>query len=368
MNRLHIFADLKPYICTFADCDDKLVQFPNRAAWADHEFTKHRINRFWNCPECPKRSSTATDWAEHLIVVHQCAFRGPNLEVASGMAYNAGSRPTENEECPFCRVILGKSRRAFVKHVGSHMEEIALMALPRSHLGDSEDESVISRRGSMGTSLLPERSDFTPNNSLPGLSGTNSSVSPESISDAMGKRQLNQTLRIMVPDADGALEPTNLPPFRGPDQDPLLECPFPFLKCFREFPVSDVREWIQHSFEHFRIDGRWPRTVDPPKINSCCFCPETFQSSSGAISWRDRMEHVKIHQHHFGHRLAAARHDTALVEYLWQNGLLSLAEYRELMPSTRAAVESQQSLQPPPPLPLEVSEGGDSLTLNSHNR
>ena len=334
MIRFHVFADLRPYICTFADCDDKLAQFSSRAAWADHEFTKHRINRFWSCPECPEKSLTAAGWAEHLEAVHQRAFCGPNLEVARDMAYNADSKPSEKEECPFCRGVLGRPRRAFVQHVASHMEEIALMALPRDRLGDSEEKSVISWEGSMETSRLVASSRITQNNSLPCLTRATSSRPSLSVSDGMGERQINGALRIMVPDADGALEPTSLPPLRRADQDPVLECPFTFLKCFRRFAVSDEGEWIQHSLEHFRTNERRPRKVDPPKMNSCCFCPQTFRASSGIQSWRDRMDHVKVHQQHFGHLLAAARHDFALIEYLWQQRVLSLTDYRQLKPKS----------------------------------
>ena len=349
VTRCHVFADLQPYICTFADCDDKLVQFSSRAAWADHEFTKHRINRSWSCPECPKKTLTAAGWVEHLEAVHQRAFCGPNLEVARDMAYNAESKPSEKEECPFCRGFLGRPRRAFVKHVGSHMEEIALMALPRDRLGGSEDKSVISREGSMEALQLFASNRSTQINSLPGLSAIGSSRSLDLISDGMGERQINGILRFLVPDSDGVLEPIFLPPLRSSDQDPVLECPFIFLKCFKQYDISNERDWFQHSLEHFRINGQRPRRVDPPQMNSCCFCSETFQASSGIISWRARMEHVRIHQQHFGNRLAIARRDLALIEYLRQNGLLSPADYRELKPSAKAVEKSPQSLSPRDP-------------------
>lgn len=222
--------------------------------------------------------------------------------------------------------------------------------LPRTH--EHQASSYYAPPPSdFGTSRLLARSDFTQNDSLPGLTRATSSRPSQSVSDGMGERQMNRALRIMVPDPDGALEPTTLPPLRRPDQDPVLECPFTFIKCFRQFAVSNEREWIQHSLEHFRIDGRRPRRVDPPKINSCCFCSQTFQAPTGAISWRDRMEHVKIHHQYVGHRLAAGRHDFALVEYLWQNGLLSPADYRELKPNTAAASRSTQNIPTPPDSP-----------------
>ena len=265
------------------------------------------------------------------------------------MAYNPESKPSAKEECPFCRGFLGRPRRAFVKHVGSHMEEVALMALPRDHLGDSEENSVISEDGSMKNSGLFASNRSTQNSSLPGLSATGSSRSLDTIADGIGERQINGSLGIMVPDADGALEPTSLPPLRSADQDPVLECPFTFLKCFRQFTVSNERDWIQHGLEHFRINGERPRRVDPPQMNSCCFCRQTFQASSGLISWRARMDHVKIHQQHFGHRLAAARHDSALVEYLWQQGVVSLTDFRESNPNAKAVEDDQQRPSPRDP-------------------
>ena len=242
-------------------------------------------------------------------------------------------------------------------------------SVQRSTLPRSQEHQASSYHAPLpseiGTSRLPARSDFTQNDSLPGFTRASSSRPSQSVSDGMGERQMNRALRIMVPDGDGALEPTTLPPFRRRDQDPLLECPFTFIKCFKQFAVSNEREWILHSLEHFRIDGRRPKRVDPPKVNSCCFCPQTFQASSGAISWRDRMDHVKIHHQYLGHRLAAARHDFALVEYLWQNGLLSPADYRELKPNTAAASRSAQNIPTPPDSPPGT---GAVVVINRNQR
>ena len=219
---------------------------------------------------------------------------------------------------------------------------------------------------SVGTSRLTARSDFTQHNSLPGLTrAATSSRLSSSVSDGMGERQINGALRLMVPDPNNALEPVTLPPLRRADQDPVLECPFTFLKCFRQFAVSNERDWIQHSLEHFRSNGARPKRVDPPKMNSCCFCPQKFQASSGNISWRARMDHVKVHQKHFGHRLAAARHDFALVEYLWQQGVLSLVDYRELKPTAAAASRSTQNIPTPPDSPPRT---GAVAVLNMNER
>lgn len=131
--RLHVFADLQPYTCTFASCEKELAQFPTRAAWADHEFMEHRIVRSWSCPECTKQCDGEIEWTQHLENYHQRTFIGPKRQVAEKMTCTTRAKPAENEKCPLCQVILGKPRRDFVKHVCRHMEEIALMALPRDN-------------------------------------------------------------------------------------------------------------------------------------------------------------------------------------------------------------------------------------------
>ena len=138
---MHVFADLRPYICTFPDCKDELAQFTTRAAWADHELTEHRYDMIWNCPECSEKFAGTSDWEQHLREMHQRIFTGPQLHWARVTAYQMHPRPAETEECPLCRVVLGKPRRTFVKHVARHMEEVALMALPRSIEEDSDGSS-----------------------------------------------------------------------------------------------------------------------------------------------------------------------------------------------------------------------------------
>ena len=74
--------------------------------------------------------------------MHRLFFPGPNLQVAKDMALKTEARRIEDDECPLCRIVVGKPRRGFVKHVGRHMEEIALMALPRDVEEDTEESSL----------------------------------------------------------------------------------------------------------------------------------------------------------------------------------------------------------------------------------
>lgn len=75
---------------------------------------------------------------------HDCRFSSLKLQITRKIAYRSQAKRAEEEECPFCRRVLGKPRRAFVKHVGQHMEEIALMALPRE-TGESPEEGSLDQ-------------------------------------------------------------------------------------------------------------------------------------------------------------------------------------------------------------------------------
>ena len=161
---MHFFADLKPYICTFAGCEDELAQFPNRAAWAEHEFSQHRIIRSWCCPECPQAFNNIPGWQNHIQERHCLFFTDQNLNIVRDMAYKTEATRVEDDECPLCRIVLGKPRRAFVKHVGRHMEEIALMALPRDVEEDLEEGSVSTDR--TNTSFWKSGTSFQRNTSV----------------------------------------------------------------------------------------------------------------------------------------------------------------------------------------------------------
>ena len=66
INRRHVFADLKPYICTFSNCRDELLTFSTRKLWEDHEFGQHRIKKYWTCHECPEKLLSPESWESHL--------------------------------------------------------------------------------------------------------------------------------------------------------------------------------------------------------------------------------------------------------------------------------------------------------------
>lgn len=186
---------------------------------------------------------------------------------------------------------------------------------------------------SVRTSLLPVRSEFTNDGSLAGLTAASSSGAPESVSSSQGRRWSDRHARLLVPDNSNALTPAHLPPLRDTQRYPLvLQCPFDFLRCTRQYPIENTDKWIEHSLSHFRVDGRRSRTALPPTSSQCCFCDKDFENADGLQCWIDRMRHVAWH-HHAGYDMSQARLDFTLLRYLFENHIVDDIEYRDLMNS-----------------------------------
>jgi hypothetical protein len=143
--KIHVFSDLQPYICTFSDCTSGLVTFPRRILWAEHEFNVHRIQKAWTCPTCLGECESIEDWRRHLRSQHGTEFSGPLAGVAIEAAEKRIELPISENKCPFCLSNAAFTRKEFVNHVGRHMEEIALAALPMDDTSDNSDaESGVS--------------------------------------------------------------------------------------------------------------------------------------------------------------------------------------------------------------------------------
>ena len=165
------------------------------------------------------------------------------------------------------------------------------------------------------TSMMLSGSDHTRDSQsqdLPAFTSA-SSRSLASTPSSVGGRQIERQRLLEA----GSEEVLNIPGLRNPR---ILECPFNFLDCILTF--SDEVEWIQHSLEHFHPIG-------PSTSNACCFCDAAFHHPEGRQSWLKRMQHVALH-HVLSHKLAHARPDFKLFEYLWSNKLISNAVYKDL--------------------------------------
>ena len=99
---MHVYQDLQPYICSFADCSSGIKTFVSRREWGEHEFTEH-------CEKQPKDLNR-----------------------------------TSQDTCPFCQTLPAGPRSQYVTHVGRHMQEISHAAIPISAMTDDDGNLELS--------------------------------------------------------------------------------------------------------------------------------------------------------------------------------------------------------------------------------
>ncbi|OHE91464.1 hypothetical protein CORC01_13236 [Colletotrichum orchidophilum] len=113
-------AQGKAFLCVACG---KLTVAIDMASWKRHLFKDLRP---WQCLEssCTHRDvfSSHQDWVSHLALDHEL---DPQWKGA---------------ECPLCRDDTGQGKTAIVKHLGGHLEEISLAALPFQRYFDDETE------------------------------------------------------------------------------------------------------------------------------------------------------------------------------------------------------------------------------------
>ncbi|KFY60055.1 hypothetical protein V496_05455 [Pseudogymnoascus sp. VKM F-4515 (FW-2607)] len=168
----HIFRDLKPYVCTFAGCS--LRMFRSRNEWFAHELQYHR--REWVCQHCQHAAfPSAYGFSIHLEVTHPKVLENSQLKALLLQSEEPVDKIRPNA-CPLCdgwesdlnhlnqdakRLHLNGGKvvepygtlKQFRRHLGRHMEQLALFALPIKESDDLEDDSADEADGNDSDSL-----------------------------------------------------------------------------------------------------------------------------------------------------------------------------------------------------------------------
>ena len=117
--------------------------FPTRKLWLKHDDT-HRFDIIWRCPLCRSDFDDSSKIKDHLTSSHSLSITTAQLGLIISAAQHREPHSIENQVCPLCNIIPGKSRRNYANHVGGHMESIALAALPHTAEDSSDEASVES--------------------------------------------------------------------------------------------------------------------------------------------------------------------------------------------------------------------------------
>lgn len=139
----HVFCDLRPYICTFPDCDTAHRRYGDIDEWWKHEVQNHRA--MYSCPLCKDRSDEDRNtYLAHLHDEHAKELKYSDEQIFLA----AGLRPLAKLtrwDCPCCfylieqmdsdRDVRAASNVAvhphyFKNHLASHLKYLALSSLP----------------------------------------------------------------------------------------------------------------------------------------------------------------------------------------------------------------------------------------------
>jgi hypothetical protein len=177
MWRRHVFSDLRSYICTFPDCDAPL--FGDINEWFNHEMQNHRVT--FKCVICTDK--LFDNKPKYLSHVHQ---NHPEI-VEDGdekALLDVSMKPLSQipaQECPCCwdwldrlkeraasqgfsaspHDIITVSPTDFKRHLASHLEQLALFAVPLPSAAEVDvasnkaiEENVDSRQSRLELSSL----------------------------------------------------------------------------------------------------------------------------------------------------------------------------------------------------------------------
>jgi hypothetical protein len=137
-SRMHVFADLKPYICTYESCPSALVTFSDRKSWAQHEFSCHRSDVVFKCDDCDRELTNEAAFSAHVEEYHVTKPSNTQLLALAAAAREIRHHPANEQLCPLCLQSGWQDERKFITHVARHMEDIALSAVPRNDDTDTE--------------------------------------------------------------------------------------------------------------------------------------------------------------------------------------------------------------------------------------
>ncbi|KAF2492767.1 hypothetical protein BU16DRAFT_564083 [Lophium mytilinum] len=132
----HVYSDLRPYVCSFEDCETPDRLFESRHQWFEHEIRFH--GRVWQCIDgCGQSFPSSSAFQDHLRGAHT-GLVDENHTAAFTKTCERKQASNGPVECMFCGIT--KSRKHAQKHIGRHHQQLALFVLPDLNDGQDEDQ------------------------------------------------------------------------------------------------------------------------------------------------------------------------------------------------------------------------------------
>jgi hypothetical protein len=149
-NRRHVFGDLRPFTCLFSQCTESNVDFDRRHNWQLHVSRYHWSS--WHCPfKCEGFFPSATELTCHVKNKHLPTGGEQEVRTVVSLGERVASADTTNQ-CPVCGSTVSGLKK-YIKHVGRHLEQLALFALPSLEEQDPTEDAASDEQISAQSSL-----------------------------------------------------------------------------------------------------------------------------------------------------------------------------------------------------------------------
>lgn len=147
--KIHVYRDLQPYVCTFEECLTPDDTYESRHRWFSHELQKHR--RIWTCgSHCSLAFPSADQLVMHIKSVSSVPIRDEQIPILIEMRATSFDK-AKNSICPLCKTLVSGSTQ-LMKHIGHHLEELSLFALP---ISEKDSDDLVDLQPASPASLNP---------------------------------------------------------------------------------------------------------------------------------------------------------------------------------------------------------------------
>ena len=104
------------------------------------KFHRNQFEAKWTCTICKATFKEQRSFEDHLESFHRIFVDQPIYENLIAVARRIGPQVFIDQSCPLCYEMAGETPTNFAKHVGKHMEGIALAVLPQGSDSDSDSD------------------------------------------------------------------------------------------------------------------------------------------------------------------------------------------------------------------------------------
>lgn len=115
----HVFLDLKPYVCTFDNCNWGNAMYGDKREWFEHELVWHRSSTVWSCGICRRDFDSETEFSDHVGQQHNIGSQTPASVVGSCKRFSPKDHPYL--QCQLCHESC-RDLNELEGHVANHLE------------------------------------------------------------------------------------------------------------------------------------------------------------------------------------------------------------------------------------------------------